>query len=351
MHKGAYPKKAKPGLYYFLSEIQRKSKFSAKSPEICYPVVKIGHKGAKPIPAKAGDTKKDTLCLSVLVAIGFKGLFVDRLKKLCLITGTFLLMALAVLCIIGAVMGTDWSKWFFAVSTGRWLWVCIALLIIAGLSQFKEIYTTKWPFAVYLGALLVLAAGVTNCPCTLYAGYLIGCIGLFGLFRFKPDKVDIAVTVILLIATVLVFIFVSLPSQLKSVFFIPHVFACFLSYIFIARAVYFAAKGLFDKKATDEEAAYRLVCIGFPFLTAGIALGSIWAASAWQDWWGWDPKETFSLAVWLVFAAFFHFRYLYRQKFLRLNSIWIIFGFILIIFGVLLVNFAKIFAGLHSHSA
>ncbi len=274
----------------------------------------------------------------------------DRLKKLCLITGTVLLTCLAALCIIGTVMGTDWSKWFFAVSGGRWLWVCIGLLIIAGLSQFKEIYTAKWPFAVYLGALLVLATGVTNCPCTLYSGYIIGCLGLFGLFRFKPDKVDIAVTVILLIATVLIFIFVSLPSQLKSVFFVPHVFTCFLSYIFIARAAYFAAKYLFDKKAATAEAAYSLVCIGFAFLTAGIALGSIWAASAWGDWWGWDPKETFSLAIWLVFAAFLHFRYLYRQKFLRLNSIWIILGFILIILSVLLVNFSKIFAGLHSYT-
>jgi len=255
-----------------------------------------------------------------------------------------------VLCIIGAVMGAEWSKWFFAISSGRWLWVSVGLLIIAGLSQFKEIYTAKWPIAVYLGALLVLAAGFTNCSCTVFAGYAIGCVGLFGLFCFKPDKVDIATAVVLLIAAVFVFIFVSLPPQLKSIFFIPHVFVCFLSYIFIARAAYFAVKCLFDEKSAAEETAYRLVCIGFAFLTAGIAIGSVWAAFAWEDWWGWDPKETFSLAVWLVFAAFLHFRYLYKQQFLRLNSIWIVFGFILIVLSVLLVNFSKIFAGLHSHS-
>ena len=275
----------------------------------------------------------------------------DRLKQLCLITGTVLLMSLAVLCIIGAVMGADWSKWFFAVSSGKWLWICIGLLIIAGMSQFKEIYTAQWPLAVYIGALLVLAAGFTNCGCTLYSGYIIGCIGLFGLFRFKPDKFDIAAIVILLIATVLVFSFVSLPPQLKSVFFIPHIFACFLSYIFLARAAFLAAKYLFDKNPPTEEAAYRLVCNGFSFFTAGIVIGSVWAAFAWGDWWSWDPKETFSLAIWLVFAAFLHSRYLYKQKFLRLNSIWIIFGFILIVLSVLLVNFSKIFAGLHSHSA
>ncbi len=275
----------------------------------------------------------------------------DRLKKLCLLTGTVLLMALAGLCIVGAVMGAEWSQWFFAASAGKWLWVCIALLIIAAMTQFRQIYSAQWPLAVYAGALLVLAAGFTNCPCTLYAGYIIGCIGIFGLFRFKPHRFDIAAIIILLIATVLIFGFVSLPPQLKSVFFIPHVFACFLSYVFFARAAFLAAKYLFGRNPLAEDAAYKFSCTGFAFFTAGIAIGSIWAASAWGDWWSWDPKETFSLAVWLVFAAFFHFKYLYKQKFLRLNSIWIIFGFILIIMSVLLVNFAKIFAGLHSHSS
>jgi cytochrome c biogenesis factor len=261
------------------------------------------------------------------------------------------MLFLAALCILGSVMGTDWSQWFFNTLSGRGLWICIGLLIIAGLFEFGEIYKVKWPLAVYLGVLLVLTAGFTNCNCTLFAGYIIGCISLFGLYRFKPNRVDITTAVILLITTIFVFSFISLPPQLKSVFFIPHVFACFLSYIFIARAAFFAVKLLFDKMPATEETAYRLVCFGFVFLTVGIVLGSIWAVFAWGDWWGWDPKETFSLALWLVFAAFLHFRYLYKQRFLHFNSIWIICGFILVVLSVLLVNFSKIFAGLHSHSA
>lgn len=275
----------------------------------------------------------------------------DRLKQLCLLTGVILMLFLAALCILGSVMGTDWSQWFFNTLSGRGLWICIGLLIIAGLFEFEEISKAKWPLAVYLGALLVLAAGFIKCNCTLFAGYIIGCIGLFGLCRFKPNIVDITTAVILFIATILVFSFISLPPQLKSVFFIPHVFACFLSYVFFARAAFLAAKYLLGKNPLTEEVSYRLVCFGFVFLTAGIVLGSIWAVFAWGDWWGWDPKEAFSLAIWLVFASFLHFRYLYKQKFLRLNSIWIICGFILVVLSVLLVNFSKIFAGLHSHSA
>jgi cytochrome c biogenesis factor len=275
---------------------------------------------------------------------------VDRLKQLCLLTGIVLLMVLAVLCIIGSAMGVDWSKWFFNTLHGGGLWVCLGLLIIAGLFEFKEVYKTKWPLVVYAGALLVLAAGLINCSYTAFAGFILGCIGLFGLLWTRPYRVDVIIAVLLFLVVVFIFSFLSLRPQLKSIFFVPHVFACLLSYIFMARAAFFAVKQLFDRMPAAEETAYRLVRFGFVFLTAGIAFGGIWAAFAWGEWWSWDPKETFSLAVWLVFAAFLHFRYLYKQRFLWLNSICIICGFILIIFSVLLVNFSKIFAGLHSHT-
>lgn len=278
----------------------------------------------------------------------------DRLKQLCLITGIVLLMFLAVLCIIGAVMGADWSRWFFTSLVGGGLWICIGLLIIAGLCQFGEVYRAKWPLVVYLGALIVLAAGIGNCSYTVFAGFTVGCISLFGLLWTKPDRVDILTAILLLLAIVFIFCFriIPVPSHnLRSVFFVPHVFACLLSYIFMARAAFFAVKHLFDKMPETENQAYRLVRIGFPLLTAGIAIGSVWAAFAWGDWWSWDPKETFSLAVWLVFAAFLHFRYLYGRKFARLNSLWVISGFVLIVLSLLWVNLSKIFAGLHNYAS
>ena len=280
-------------------------------------------------------------------------LFVDRLKQLCLLTGIVLLMFLAVLCVIGSVMGADWSKWFFTSPAGRGLGISVGLLIIAGLVEFKEIWTAGWPLVVYLGALLILGGGLINCSYTVFAGYAVGCTGLFGLFGIKWNKTDIITALLLLAAIVLIFYsrIMSVPSHnFKSVFFVPHIFSCLLSYVFFAKAAFFAVKQLFNRMPQAEELAYKLVRLGFAFLTAGIAIGSVWAAFAWGDWWSWDPKETFSLAIWLVFAALLHFRYLYGQRFLKLNSLWIIMGFVLIILGISLINFSKIFTGLHSHS-
>lgn len=278
----------------------------------------------------------------------------DRLKQLCLLTGIVLLMVLAVLCIIGSVMGADWSKWFFNTLPGGGLWVGVGLLIIAGLSQFKEIYKAKWPLVVYLGALLVLMGSLINCGYTVFAGFILSCIGLFGLLWTRPDRVDVIIAILLLLAIAFISCsrIISVPShRLNSVFFVPHVFAYFLSYVFLAKAAFFAVKHLFDRMPETEKKSYRFISMGFPLLTAGLMLGSVWAAFAWGDWWSWDPKEMFSLAVWLVFAAFLHFRYLYGQRFLKLNSLWIITGFVLIILGLSLVNFSKIFAGLHNYAA
>jgi len=85
---------------------------------------------------------------------------------------------------------------------------------------------------------------------------------------------------------------------------VPHVFACLLSYVFFAKAAFFAFKQLFSKTPENEERACGLVKMGFAFLTAGIALGSIWAASAWGDWWGWDRKRLFHLLSGLYLRRF-----------------------------------------------
>ena len=47
---------------------------------------------------------------------------------------------------------------------------------------------------------------------------------------------------------------------------------------------------------------------GFPLLTIGIIAGGVWANEAWGTYWSWDPKETWALITWLVFAAYLHSR-------------------------------------------
>jgi cytochrome c-type biogenesis protein CcsB len=92
--------------------------------------------------------------------------------------------------------------------------------------------------------------------------------------------------------------------------------------------------------------SYRIIGLGFPFLTIGIISGAVWANEAWGSYWSWDPKETWALITWLVFAIYLHSRLLkgwQGQKAAILGS----FGFFVIWICYLGVNFLG--KGLHSY--
>jgi len=59
---------------------------------------------------------------------------------------------------------------------------------------------------------------------------------------------------------------------------------------------------------TLDNLSYRVIGLGFPLLTIGIIAGAVWANDAWGSYWSWDPKETWALITWLVFAAYLHAR-------------------------------------------
>ncbi|AFY38402.1 Cytochrome c biogenesis protein ccsA [[Leptolyngbya] sp. PCC 7376] len=59
---------------------------------------------------------------------------------------------------------------------------------------------------------------------------------------------------------------------------------------------------------TLDNISYRIIGLGFPLLTIGIISGGVWANEAWGSYWSWDPKETWALITWLVFAAYLHAR-------------------------------------------
>ena len=88
----------------------------------------------------------------------------------------------------------------------------------------------------------------------------------------------------------------STPSTTNSIYFNDH--------------SYFLEKDyktfLFLK--TVDNSSYRYISLGFPLLTIGIISGAIWANEAWGSYWSWDPKETWALVTWLIFAAYLHIR-------------------------------------------
>ena len=59
---------------------------------------------------------------------------------------------------------------------------------------------------------------------------------------------------------------------------------------------------------TLDNLSYRIIGLGFPLLTTGIVAGAVWANEAWGAYWSWDPKETWALITWLVFASYLHAR-------------------------------------------
>ena len=92
--------------------------------------------------------------------------------------------------------------------------------------------------------------------------------------------------------------------------------------------------------------SYRIIGLGFPFLTTGIISGAVWANEAWGAYWSWDPKETWALITWLIFAIYLHSRLLkgwQGQKAAFVGSI----GFFVIWICYLGVNFLG--KGLHSY--
>ncbi len=121
---------------------------------------------------------------------------------------------------------------------------------------------------------------------------------------------------------------VKLPPALQSPWFAPHVMVYFVGYAAVSLAFVLAVvqllaprvpvvRRLLSMKAgsimmgepLDVEAmSYGLVRFGFVLLTIGLLVGSIWAKSAWGDYWVWDPKENWSLVTWLVYGGYLHLR-------------------------------------------
>ena len=92
---------------------------------------------------------------------------------------------------------------------------------------------------------------------------------------------------------------------------------------------------------------YRAMVLGFILLTIGVILGAVWANEAWGTYWSWDPKETWSLITWFVYAGALHLRRV--RKWTGARFAWLcIAGFVCVLFTYFGVNY--LLAGLHSYA-
>jgi cytochrome c-type biogenesis protein CcsB len=152
-----------------------------------------------------------------------------------------------------------------------------------------------------------------------------------------------------------------LVPALQSNWLAIHVITCFFGYA--SFAVSFGISILYllrerrGEKETEtaswlpstpvlDEINYKSIVIGFPMLTLGIVTGAAWANYAWGSYWSWDPKETWSLITWFIYAAFLHARS-NRDWRGRKAAVLSIFGFTAVLFTYFGVNY--LISGLHSY--
>jgi cytochrome c-type biogenesis protein CcsB len=156
-----------------------------------------------------------------------------------------------------------------------------------------------------------------------------------------------------------------LVPALQSNWLTYQVITCFLGYAAFALAagvsILYLIKASSEKKGNAsaggllsmfpsvrilDDINYKAIMVGFPMLTLGIITGAAWANYAWGTYWSWDPKETWSLIVWFIYAAFLHARFT-RGWVGNKAAVLSIIGFAATIFCYLGVNL--VLSGLHSY--
>ena len=147
----------------------------------------------------------------------------------------------------------------------------------------------------------------------------------------------------------------TLPA-LRSAWRVPHVATAILAYSAFALAFGMAVMYLIQERVetaripalkTLDQVIYRTIAFGFLMQTALIITGAIWAQIAWGRYWGWDPKETWSLITWLIYAAYLHTRVTMGWRGHR-SAIVAGVGFIAVIFTFIGVSY--LLPGLHSYA-
>jgi cytochrome c-type biogenesis protein CcsB len=192
-------------------------------------------------------------------------------------------------------------------------------------------------------------------------GWTIVVIYLIVRIKVKVPWLGVATALMALVALAYASTFKSdiepLVPALQSNWLTFHVFTCFMGYggfavSFVASLGYLV--GVRDGGTMSEESSDMLelvvaknISFGFLFLTIGIITGAVWANSAWGTYWSWDPKETWSLITWIIYAVFLHCRYVRGLRGKRAIMISVI-GFLSVLFTYVGVNF--LLSGLHSYA-
>jgi len=255
------------------------------------------------------------------------------------------------------------------------LMMTFVLLVLAVLIGLARLWSpTPWldktaPLPMYLAAaLLMVILGLRisesgRLPLanmyefSVFMVFVILLVYFFIRRSFDNAVFDLAVGLML---TLLFAMLGSLPSDLRplmpalqSRWLSAHVATAILAYsafgIAFCLGIIYLMQGDGEEKALKliDRKIYRLVVWGFALLTLVIITGAVWAEEVWGNWWSWDPKETWSLVTWVVYAAYLHARRTSEWRGRR--SAWlVVIGFIVVLFTLFGVSI--LLPGLHSYA-
>jgi cytochrome c-type biogenesis protein CcsB len=276
------------------------------------------------------------------------------------------------------------SQTFFNISMGTYLFCFLGYLIFTA-SRNRALGTLSTSLLIiglliHSGGLVVRwlethRTGYGYVPLSnmyeslIFFSWTIVLIYLILEFKYQQRIIGVFITPFAFLAIALTSIIPGIDAKitplmpaLQSNWLTIHVTTCFFGYA--AFAVSFGVSILYlirDRESSPPEGGskwlpsiqvldeinYKSIVIGFPMLSLGIITGAAWANYAWGSYWSWDPKETWSLITWFVYAAFLHARFT-RDWRGRKAAILSIVGFVAVLFTYFGVNY--VLSGLHSYA-
>lgn len=232
--------------------------------------------------------------------------------------------------------------------------LCLAFSSLTLNLIFRTIQAHRAPFSNLYESLLIFIWGITLCYLILmlfhkiyYLGVFISPLILGGVFFASalPKEIE------------------PLMPALQSNWMVYHVLTAIIAYgafaISFGLAILYLIREKLERKNKKSDLLiklpsleildnliYKVIAFAFPFLVLLIITGAIWAEVAWGSYWSWDPKETWSLIVMLIYAGFLHARLFLKWRG-KICAIFALCGFISVILCYLGVNL--FLSGLHSY--
>ena len=253
----------------------------------------------------------------------------------------------------------------FTVTQNRKSGMVSSLLLVTGLIIHSAGLVRRWQETHLTGYGYIPLSNMYES--LVFFSWTIVLIYLILEFKYRQKVIGICITPLAFLTIALTSIIPTINPKitplmpaLQSNWLTIHVTTCFFGYA--AFAVSFGISILYlilEKRGSDRERTwlpslqildeinYKSIVIGFPMLTLGIITGAAWANYAWGSYWSWDPKETWSLITWFIYAAFLHAR-ITRDWKGRKSAFLSIIGFVAVLFTYFGVNY--LLAGLHSYA-